>query len=114
MPSNGLLYVGGLFQIADGKEVNHVLVWNGASLVSPLGSGTDAGVNALASFQGKIVVAGDFQHVFQADNRFLKSPLLAFWDGASWSRVGDLVLTGSISVAVTNKGSLYVLSLIHI
>ena len=108
LPSNGLLYVGGLFQIADGKEVNHVLVWNGASLVSPLGSGTDAGVNALASFQGKIVVAGDFQHVFQADNRFLKSPLLAFWDGASWSRVGDLVLTGSISVAVTNKGSLYV------
>ena len=59
-------------------------------------------------FQGKLVVGGDFQRVFQEGNQVLKSPLLAFWDGDQWSRVGDLKLTGSVSVVVTNQDTLYI------
>jgi hypothetical protein len=105
---DGTIYIGGSFEFADGKEVNNVARWDGGASIFPLGYGTDAAVNALAMFQGKLVVGGDFQRVFQEGNQVLKSPLLAFWDGDQWSRVGDLKLTGSVSVVVTNHDTLYI------
>jgi len=105
---DGTIYIGGVFEFADGKEVNNVLMWDGSSSVTPLGYGTDAAVNTLTAFEGKVVVGGDFQRVFTEGGKPLKSPLVAFWDGSQWLRVGDLVLTGSVSVAVTNENSLYI------
>ena len=105
---DGNIYLGGTFEYADGKEVNNVLVWDGSSSVASLGFGTDAAVNTLASFQGKILVGGNFQRVFQEGGKVLKSPLVAFWNGSEWSPVGNLVLAGSVLVAVTNKETLYI------
>jgi hypothetical protein len=105
---DGVIYIGGGFEFANGVEVNNVLLWDGSSYIMPLGFGTDGAVKTLASFQGKVVVGGDFQRVFQVGSRILKAPLIAFWDGSEWSALGDLVLTGSVSVAVTHKDALYV------
>jgi len=105
---DGAVYIGGVFEFADGKEVNNVLMWDGTSSVVPLGYGTDAAVNTLTTFEGKVVVGGDFQRVFTEGGKALTSPLVAFWDGSQWLRVGDLVLAGSVSVAVTNGDALYI------
>jgi hypothetical protein len=103
-----VIYIGGGFEFAGGKEVNNVFMWDGSTSVTPLGIGTDGIVRTLTSFEGKLVVGGDFQRVFQFRSRILKAPLIAFWDGSEWSAMGDLVFAGSVSVAVVHKDVLYV------
>ncbi len=85
---NGLLYFGGLFTMANGESMAHLLAWNGES-VSSVGGGVDARVRSLQSYAGKLYVGGDFQH---ADG--VPISRLAAWDGVTWSEVGDGISGG--------------------
>ena len=102
------VFVGGFFDIAGGRPVNGVAVWDGRRW-SPLGEGVRGGdaprVRSMAASSQGIFVGGNFQ---RAGN--LSAPGLAIWDGADW-RVPWLDTTGLDSVAalaLTATGVLYV------
>lgn len=81
------LYVGGIFETADGAVVNNIARWDGRSwsaLAGPNGIGVDGAVRALAVFDDgsgpSLHVGGLFQH---AGGQFVGH--IARWDGKSWS-----------------------------
>jgi len=89
----GDLYAGGDFTFTIGPPqvtVNHIARWNG-TVWSALGSGLslspsspdDPNCYALASWNGLLVVGGEFDHAggTPAEN-------IATWDGGSWSTLG--------------------------
>jgi hypothetical protein len=82
--ANGDLLAGGTFDTAGGAPAANIARWNGTSW-SPLGSGTNAAVHALAQLpSGDIVAGGEF---FIAGGSSIRN--LARWNGASWSTLGE-------------------------
>ena len=80
---NNTLVVGGDFTLAGGIVANHIAVWDGVNW-SPLGSGLDSMVTALAEYDGKLVTGGYFPNAGGTlANR------IAIWDGSSWSPLGS-------------------------
>jgi hypothetical protein len=57
----GTLYAGGMFTTADGVEVNRIATWKDGAWV-PLGAGVDDMVDAIAFYDGKLVIGGWFSH----------------------------------------------------
>ncbi|MCU0867312.1 MAG: hypothetical protein MUC36_26310 [Planctomycetes bacterium] len=88
-PAGQQLVLGGKFRIAGDIDANHVVLYEPATEQwSPLGSGLDGFVNALAvSPSGELYAGGSFQTAGGATVRGL-----ARWDGAVWQPVG--ILTG--------------------
>ncbi|MCH8164546.1 MAG: hypothetical protein IH889_02950, partial [Planctomycetes bacterium] len=87
--SGPALYAGGSFETAGGVPVNRIAKWDGSTW-SPLGSGMDSDVIALAAFDDgsghgpALYAAGNFTAAGGvAANR------LAKWDGKSWSPLGE-------------------------
>ena len=82
------LYAGGDLTTADGVPALHVAKWNGTSwsALGVPGSGTSAPVNALAVFDDgsgpALYVGGRFSTAGG-----LSAPVIARWDGTSWSAV---------------------------
>ena len=76
---NGDLIVGGKFTSIDGVSANYIARWNGASW-SPLGSGLNGKVNALAVFKGNLIAAGEFTTAGGLPVNFI-----AQWDGTAWN-----------------------------
>lgn len=83
-----LLYAGGAFTAAGGRECNHIARWNGSSW-RPLGRGTDGTVHSMAFYDDglgggrKLFVGGDFDHAGT-----VAAANIACWDGQAWSSVG--------------------------
>ncbi|MPZ25552.1 MAG: hypothetical protein GEV12_03675 [Micromonosporaceae bacterium] len=84
---DGDLIVGGQFTHAgDGLVVNNVARWDGtgwSALAGPAGTGVNASVRALASFQGALVAGGQFTEAGGAP-----ASRVASWDGAGWAPLG--------------------------
>ena len=90
-PHPAALYAGGAFTTAGGVAASHVARWNGTAW-SPLGSGTDLTVYAMAVYDDDgagphlpaLIVAGSFTTAGGVvANRIAK------WDGSSWSPLGN-------------------------
>lgn len=101
--AEGTLYVGGWFTQAGATSANHVAAWNGAAW-SALGVGvkpeqffSEPPVFALTVSDDGLYVGGRF---INAGNQAIG--LLARWDGANWSAVGE---------GISNDGYDYVTSL---
>lgn len=83
----GDLIAGGQFrQAGDGLVVNHIARWDGtgwSGLAGPDGTGVNASVRAIASFDGALVAGGQFTEAGGGPaNR------VARWDGTGWAPLG--------------------------
>src|SRR5262249_5709822 len=78
---NGQLFAGGSFTAAGATTVNRVAQWvpGTPGAWQPLGAGTSAPVNALASFKGNLVAGGDFLTAGGGSMNYI-----AQWSGAAW------------------------------
>jgi hypothetical protein len=104
---NGDLYAGGSFTNAGGTAASGIAMWDGNNW-SPLGSGVDYSVQALAVDDlGYLYVGGSFTN---AGGMFSKG--FALWDGfSSWYQVGNVDGGGVSSVNAfsydPNTGKMY-------
>jgi hypothetical protein len=100
-PDPTSLYIGGNFTTVGGVGANYIARWNGSSW-SPVGSGMDSWVRALAVFDDDgpgphlpaLYAGGFFQNAGGAP-----ANTIAKWNGSSWSQVGGGV-TGSQYLAI--------------
>jgi hypothetical protein len=77
------IYAGGYFAFVNGVRVNHIAKWDGTSW-SPLGTGIDGNVEALAvDGSGNLYAGGEFE---TAGGVITNN--VAKWDGTSWSPLG--------------------------
>lgn len=75
-----LIYVGGSFEVMEGKRVNFIASWNGTQW-SDIGQGLDRRVYTLAvDDEGIVYAGGEFN--FSINNDTLN--YFAFWDGSKW------------------------------
>ena len=85
---NGELVIGGIFDLAPGTSANSLAFYDGTSYTVPepplTGRLELPIVSALATFQGDLIVGGDFP--FAGGTR-LNS--IARWDGAAWHPLGS-------------------------
>lgn len=104
--SGPALYVAGSFTVAGSTPANRIARWDGQAW-SPLGSGFDAQVLALAVFDdgsgaGPQLYAGGFFST--ADG--LPASRIARWDGSSWSPLGLGLSGGAVrALAVYDDGT---------
>ena len=89
------LFVAGAFVSAGGSPANRIAKWDG-QVWSPLGSGTNSRINALAVYDdgsghGPALFVGG--HFWMAGG--LLSDSLAIWDGQEWSQSPTGILPGS-------------------
>ncbi len=98
---NDTWYVGGDFQTAGGKLVNHIARWSGNEWKS-LQSGLNGPVYALETADNFLIVGGDFTEVgSQTVNHIVR------WDGVAWQALGAGV-NGTVRAIVNHKGSIYI------
>ena len=89
---DGLLYVGGAFQSANGtfgSISDYVASWDGSTW-STVGAGFDNVVYSLHEYQGDLYAGGDF---YQSGDSIVR--MVGRWDGAQWR---------STSTGMTNNG----------
>jgi trimeric autotransporter adhesin len=104
---NGDLYAGGDFSSADGKSASFIARWRPNLLENrgtwtPLGSGLNGEVSALAVLGNDLYVAGSFTMAGKSQaNGFAK------WDGSEWSAVGAGIHDGGVSVLKVFDGELF-------
>lgn len=103
--SGPVLYAGGIFWTAGGVEANRIAKWDGSTW-SPVGSGMDWPVSALAVFDDgsgdglALYAGGQFTTAGGATANHV-----AKWDGSSWSPLGAGT-NGSVgTLAVFDDGS---------
>jgi hypothetical protein len=78
-PINGDIYVGGEFNMGDGK--NEIVRWDGSQWTA-VGMGTNSTVYALTfAPDGTLYVGGGFTSVRQSDGTELEALRIAVWDG---------------------------------
>ncbi|GEM_PF-2200272 len=77
------LFAGGDFTTAGGSSANNVAKWNGTSW-SPLGSGVNSTVRAIAVTDSFVYVGGDFTTAGGMTANYI-----ARWDGTTWSTLGS-------------------------
>ncbi|MCA8951530.1 MAG: hypothetical protein KDE27_18630, partial [Planctomycetes bacterium] len=91
----GDVIAGGEFLAMGGIAANHVARWDGANW-SALGSGVSGGtshVYALAALDnGDVIVGG----LFTAAGGVAGTAAIARWDGASWSSIGGVGVSGRV------------------
>ncbi len=95
------LYAGGQFSLAGGAPANRIARWDGWSW-SPLGSGVDNTIYALAVFDdgsgaGPALYAGGSFNTAGG----VAAKRIARWDGSSWSPLGSGILTGAVYTLTT-------------
>lgn len=76
------LVAAGSFSLAGGQPAGNIAAWDGAAW-SPLGSGLNFYVNAIAAHDGQLVAVGGFT---EAGAVFVNH--VAVWDGVGWSALG--------------------------
>lgn len=99
------LYAGGAFTTAGGVLVNGVAKWDGSSW-SPLGSGLNGSVYALATFDDG---SGDGPALFAGGSFTIAggapASRIAKWDGVAWSPVGSGVNGDVRALAAVDEGN---------
>lgn len=82
-------------------SANYIAKWNGVNW-SPLGSGMDSKVTALAVYNGELYAGGSFENAggVSAKN-------IAKWNGQSWSPVGDGITGGQVYTLTSYNNELY-------
>jgi trimeric autotransporter adhesin len=111
------LYVGGFFTQVCGNAtcnsgnlpMNNIARWDGSSW-SPLGSGLDGTVSAIAVSGSDVYVGGDFTQVcgnLACSSGTLTVNGIARWDGSNWSALGNGLSSSVFALAVSGS-DLYV------
>jgi hypothetical protein len=77
------LYVGGYFTTAGGNQALSIAKWDG-TIWTPVGSGVNGEIMALAAHGGDLYAAGSFELV---DG--IPANSIAKWDGAVWTPLGS-------------------------
>lgn len=80
--ANGLLYIGGTFNLVDGRPAGNLVAFDGTTFGS-VGGGMDFGVYALAAYGSDVVAGGNFNRAGG-----VLSPMIAAWNGTAWRRLG--------------------------
>ncbi len=97
-----MLYAAGCFDIAGNASTQNIAKWNGSAW-SPLGSGVDDGVLALAAHpDGNLYAAG---WLTSAGGKSVNH--IAKWDGSEWSALGEGANHRINALAVDGRGTLY-------
>lgn len=91
---NGNLIAAGYFTKAGGVVASNIAAWDGSSW-APLGAGVDSlglleGVYTMTTYNGNLVVGGDFR---EAGGSLVDH--LAVWNGSEWSDLGGGVSNGA-------------------
>ncbi|MBA3646973.1 MAG: T9SS type A sorting domain-containing protein [Chitinophagales bacterium] len=109
---NGDLVAGGFFNMAGDSAVKNIARWDGTNW-RPMKKGLydpdneySAYVDAMDTFQGKLVVGGEFH---QAGS--IPCHSLATWSGESWDTL-EYVVTNSVRTIYSSFGNLYVSGII--
>ena len=108
--SNGNVYVGGDFSVANNGVVStsasRIAMWNGTTW-SSLGTGVDDRVYAIAINQlnGNVYAGGNFINAGGNPANYV-----AMWNGTTWSSVGTpSAITGQVyAIAINQTGNVYV------
>ena len=108
-------YVAGGFLQTKGSSANYIAAFDGTA-VTPLGSGVDGLVNALAIFDGMLIVGGSFTKVIKQPSERLawfstgvmRTGGLASWNGSEWGMLGSQPLRGIITSIEANGSVLFV------
>jgi hypothetical protein len=79
---NGLLIIGGSFNVAGDVRADNIASWDGSSW-SALGSGTNDQVQVLTVYGSQLIVGGWFTAAGGDTANYIAS-----WDGSSWSTLG--------------------------
>jgi len=91
------LYVGGSFNLVDGKKINGLAKWDGENW-SSLGSGINGGVTSLVVIGNDLYVGGGFT---TAEGIPVNS--IAKWNGSMWSALGSGVNGAVLALTVTGN-----------
>ena len=104
---DGKVIAGGNFKVAAGKELGHVLAWDGLH-VQRIGRGLDGVVESLTVYRGLLVVGGQFSRALNADGSSLGSGGLVGWTGRSWTSIGDAEVQGIVTTCFAVNSKLYI------
>ena len=88
--STETLLIGGAFRLAGDTVVNGIAAWNGAQF-APMGTGVNGTVQAVASWDGKVVVGG---LITSAGGVPVTN--VAQWDGTAWTSLGAGLSGGAV------------------
>lgn len=98
------LYIGGTFSLADSSvsasNIAYITESNGTFTYHNLGNGVNGTVTAIAEYNSKIFVAGNFTTAGSTNVNNI-----AYWDGSSWHAAG--CISGTINDFIVYKKSLY-------
>ena len=94
---SGNLYVGGYFTVAGNVVANGVAKWNGSSW-TPLGSGMNSNVSALAVSGDELYAAGAFTTAGGVAANYI-----AKWNGINWAALGSGMNDRVLAVAVSGS-----------
>jgi hypothetical protein len=103
----GKIFAGGNFQMAAGKDLGHILSWNGFE-VERIGRGLDGVVECMAVFDRLLVVGGHFTTALGAQGTSLRSGGLVGWNGHSWTLIGGANVLGIVTTSSTIGSRLYI------
>ena len=85
--ARNLLFVGGQFSTAGGKNINSIATWDGSEW-NAFGNNevfsSHGPVSAIVNFNGSIIVGGDFDSIGMT-----RVNNIARWNGSSWEPMGD-------------------------
>lgn len=107
-PLPEMLVIGGQFTVVGKKLATNVAIWDGENW-SPLGDGvrgasSTSGVNALAVFNGRLYVGGEFEQAGAISTRNIAS-----WNGSTWEALGPGMTGANAVYAMTEyQGELVV------
>ncbi len=87
---NGVLFVGGEFDMAGGMMAPRIARWDG-EVWAPVGPGFDGTVLALGVYNGELIAGGEFAH---AGNTEVSN--IARWNGLNWVPMGSGVSSGVV------------------
>jgi len=98
---DGVLYIGGTINQFGGPGPN-LLAWDGTHVTEVGGGGPDEMVEAMASFQGDLIVGGRFDTVAG-----VPAESIARWDGTQWTEFGDGLGNSVLALAVYDDQTLF-------
>ncbi|MBL8877013.1 MAG: immunoglobulin domain-containing protein [Phycisphaerae bacterium] len=105
-PLPEMMVIGGQFTVVEKTLAVNVAAWDGSAWIA-LGDGvrgasSTSGVNALAVYNGKLYVGGEFEQAGAIATRNIAS-----WNGSSWEALGPgMVGTGAVNALAVYQGEL--------
>ena len=97
---SGNLYIGGAFTQVGATNANYIAKWDGSSW-SPLGSGMNSNVYALATSGATLYAGGDFTTAGGSTAKYI-----AKWNGTAWSAM-DTGVNNTVYAIAVSGGNVY-------